>query len=268
MTLNTLRTELSAEQLFVLIFNLWPADSEEPAIEALDARLFIDEPTAFIKGFSREPAASWSDIEKRVVAIVRECRTIVLEQYQRDDDALLVEFLMPAAFIEQAPDDIRLKISGMLRSLGALHPVVIRLRERSINRRDALNLREWETAAARIDRDARPTVHWMTSPRKGPAIKDCRGVVVLRFLPSADLLDIVCQGFPFMAWLRSEPDGGNWDAFEQEFTAMMGKPPLRNLARDVRGIRTAMPGVSLTLLWDDPKTRRWRPLNDVSGGDR
>jgi hypothetical protein len=81
-----------------------------------------------------------------------------------------------------------------------------------------------------------------------------RELVALKFLPSDNLLDIIHEGFPFMAWLRSEPEGSNWEAFARDFESWAHAQPLKNLARDIRLIRKEPRGVgtNLTLLWDDP----------------
>jgi len=268
-TLNTLRSELQREQLFVLSINLNPAYTEEPAIESIDARLVVAGTSNVVRTFAERQVTTWEAIEARVSEIVTESRELVIKMYVRDESALLVEFLMPSAYLTRTPDRLIVKLGGISRPLGRLHSVVVRLRERVIQRDYAINLAEWETIASRIDRDRASAVHWMDCTRAAPTIDTCCGLVVLQFLPSDDLLDIVNEGFPFLAWLRSEPDAGNWAEFVRQFDAWAGGRPLRNIARDVRTIRRKPTdlGANLTLFWDDPdQIGHWLRLADVETG--
>jgi hypothetical protein len=270
-TLRTLRDELMRERLFVLSIDLTPAQSDEPAIESVGARLVVAGRSRIVRRFAPQPVDSWEAAEARAAEIVRQARRIVLQQYRREENALLVEFLMPAVFLTRAPDRVMVKLAAANTPLGSLHAVVVRLRERIAERADAINLEEWETIARRIDRDRNSTVHWMEPTRHAPTIETCQGLVALKFLPAGELLDIVNEGFPFMAWLRSEPDAGDWEAFIRSFEQWAGAQPLRSLARSVRTIRRKPKdvGVNLTLLWDDPdEAGHWLQLGDVStGGD-
>jgi hypothetical protein len=157
----------------------------------------------------------------------------------------------------------------MEHPLGRLHPVVVRLRERIAQRDDALNVDEWLRVSSQIDREKPAPVQWMDETRASPTLDNCNGLVALRFLPADDLIEIVSAGFPFMAWLRSEPKGGDWTAFGQAFEAWVGKAKLKELAREVRAIRknALLHNVGLTLFWDDPgQTGHWPQYRDVIQG--
>jgi hypothetical protein len=267
-TLRTLRDALTCEQLFVLSIDLTPAQSEEPAIESVSARLVLADTSSTVRRFEPQIVSSWDAAEARVADIVREARRVVL-QYRRNESALLVEFLLPAAFLARAPDRFRVKLAAANAPLGSLHAVVVRMRERIAERADAINLEEWGAIARRIDRNRASTVHWMEPTRDAPTTQTCRGLVVLKFLPADDLLDIVNEGYPFMAWLRGEPDASDWEAFIRKFEQWAGAQPFKGLARDVRTIRRKPTdvGVNLTLLWDDPdETGHWLQLSEVSIG--
>jgi hypothetical protein len=269
-TLATVRDQLDRERQFVLSINFTPQESDEPAIAAVDARLVVEGTATALKTFAVQTVTSWATADVRTAAIIRECRDIVMQQYRRDEAALLVEFLMPAAFIERTPEDLPVRAGGAMRPLAGLHPVVVRLRERIAQRGDAINLEEWELVASRIDRERPGRVQWMDQTRRSPTIDDCNGLVALRFLPTDDLIEIVSEGFPFMAWLRSEPSGGDWAAFEQAFEAWVGNAKVKELAREVRAIRRSAPlrGVGLRLFWDDPdQTGYWLRYHDVATGE-
>ena len=268
-TLNTLRSELQREILFVLSINLSPGDTDEPTIESIDARLVIGGTSNVLRTFGPLHVTSWEGMEAQAAEIVREARRIVMDQYRRDEAALLVEFLMPAMFLSRSPDRLMVKLGAASRPLGRLHSVVVRLRDRIVQPSDTVNLDEWEAIASRIDRDGTSIVHWMDPTRATPTIETCQGLVVLQFLPRDDLVEIVNDGFPFIAWLRAEPDSADWAAFAQRFEAWAGAQPLKSLARDVRSIRRrpADVGTNLTLFWDDPnQIRHWSQLSDVSIG--
>ena len=224
-TLRTLRDLLTREQLFVLSIDLAPAQSDEPEIESVGARLVVAGTCSTVRSFEPQIVSSWEVAETRVAEIVREARRIVLQQYRRDESALLVEFLLPAAFLTRAPDRVKVKLAAANAPLGSLHAVVVRMRERNTERADAINLKEWETIAKRIDRNRASTVHWMEPTRAAPTTQTCQGLVVLKFLPAGDLLDIVNEGFPFMAWLRSEPDASDWEGFIRGFERWAGAQP-------------------------------------------
>ena len=181
---------------------------------------------------------------------------------------MLVEFLMPAAFLDRTPDQLTLKLAGGSRTLGCLHSVVIRLRERIVQPWDVINLEEWKEIARRIDRNCATTVHWMDDAHKAPTVATCQGLVALRFLPNDALLDIVNLGFPFIAWLRSDPKAG-WKNFEERLEAWARALPLNRLASHVHAIRGDVNdvGSDMTLLWDDPDQIGHWQLDDVSTGD-
>jgi hypothetical protein len=269
-TLRTLRGALTREQLFVLSIDLTPAYSDQPKIESVSARLVLAGNFSTVRRFEPQIVASWDAAEARVADIVREARRIVLQEYRRNEEsALLVEFLLPAAFLTRAPDRVNVKLAAANKALGSLHGVVVRMRERIAERADAINLEEWGTIGKRIDRNRTSTVQWMGPSRDTPTTQTCRGLVVLKFLPADELLDIVNEGFPFMAWLRSEPDARDWEAFMRNFEGWASAQPFNRLAREVRTIRQgpADVGVNLTLLWDDPEeTGHWLQLVEVSTG--
>ena len=72
----------------------------------------------------------------------------------------------------------------------------------------------------------------MEPTRAAPTTQTCQGLVVLKFLPAGDLLDIVNEGFPFMAWLRSEPDASDW----KDSTEASSGGQARNHSRVWRGM--------------------------------
>ena len=108
--------------------------------------------------------SSWEVAETRVAEIVREARRIVLQQYRRNEDALLMEILLPAAFLTRAPNSIKVKLAAANAPLGSLPAVVVRMRERNTERADAINLKEWETIASKSIATA-PTPGTGWSPR-------------------------------------------------------------------------------------------------------
>ena len=226
-TLRTLRNVLTCEQLFVLSIDLAPAQSDEPAIKLVSAQLILADTFSTVRRFEPQIVASWEAAEARIAEIVREARRIVLQQYRRDESALLVEFLLPSVFLTRALDRVKVKLAAANAPLGSLHAVVVRMRERIAERADAINLEEWGMIAKRIDRNRATTVHWMEPTRDAPTTQTCRGLVVLKFLPADDLLDIVNEGFPFMAWLRSEPDASDWETFIRSFERWAGAQPFK-----------------------------------------
>ena len=268
-TLSTLRSELQSEELFVLSINLSPAFTENPAIESIDALLVVAGTSDIKRTFPAQRVATWAAVEAKVSEIVRESREFVLQKRSRNESALLVEFLMPSEFLSQSIESVNVKLGPVSKPLGLLHSVVVRLHERARNRAYAINIEAWEELARRIDRDSKCTVHWMDRTRTQPTIETCSGLVVLKFLPACELLEIVNEGFPFLAWLRSEPVAGDWNAFERQFADWASQYPLRNLAREVRKIRRKNKdlGENLALFWDDPdQIGHWLRFCDVATG--
>jgi hypothetical protein len=272
LTLNTLKAELNAEQSFVLSVNLVPAGGAKPAIKELRALLVVDGTTNVKHRFAPVAVTTLESIDEAAAAIIHQAREIVMTTYGRGEGALLVEFLMPAPFLQHAAEALPLLIGGRQRMLGVVHPVIVRLRERTAERNLAFNLDEWERAGKRIDRQRPGTIHWVDDTRVFPAIDTCEGIVALQFLPGEEVMDIVDEGFPFMAWLRTEPAGEGWTAFVRSFDGWARRSPLRELARTVPAIRrsASIRDVGLTLFWDDPEqTRPSFQMEDVSlGGNR
>ena len=163
-TLRTLRDLLTREQLFVLSIDLAPAQSDEPEIESVGARLVVAGTCSTVRSFEPQIVSSWEVAETRVAEIVREARRIVLQQYRRDESALLVEFLLPAAFLTRAPDRVKVKLAAANAPLGSLHAVVVRMRERNTERADAINLKNGKRLPSELIATApAPCTGW--SPR-------------------------------------------------------------------------------------------------------
>lgn len=267
--LDRIQKRLTSEQRFVLSIDLQPDDNEDPKIEAIHARLFVVDAATFVETFSVSPIGDWENAAVAIAGIVRKARDIVLNRYRRDDKALIIEFLMPAELLAQLPEQVPITVRrNTVVPLSQLHSVVLRLRERIAQRDRAVRIFEWETVGARIKRNVPSTVHWMDADRKEPTIRNCNGLVVLEFLPSTDLLDIVDIGFPFLAWLQGQPPNG-WAAFRQKFHGWAAALNFSELPRELRDIRQtpADVGAGLRVLWDDPEqTDHWFRLTDVSSG--
>jgi len=271
-TLNTLRAELNAEQLFVLSFNLIPAGGMKPAIKELRALLVVEGTTIVKHRFDPVGVTTWESIEEKAAEIIHAAREIVMFSYRRTEDALLVEFLMPAPFLQQAAESLPLEVDYRRRALGVVHPVVVRLRERTTEPHRAFNVDLWAQVGKRVQRDLPGTIHWARKAKEIPSIDACTGIIALQFLPGESVIDIIDEGFPFMAWLRGDPNADGWTEFVTSFEKWAEASNLRELARNVRAIRRNAPmrEVGLTLFWDDPEqTRPSFQMDDVSvGGNR
>ena len=100
----------------------------------------------------------------------------------------------------------------------------------------------------------------MDRSRTAPTIDTCQGLVVLQFLPTDELIDIVYDGFPFMAWLAANRTRTTGRRLRRSSSMGRRSTAAGALARDVGqfGSRPTDRGDSLTLFWDDPdQTGHW-----------
>lgn len=263
---RTLREELRRERRFLLSVTIEPDFSDQPRPKTVEARLLLAGTVTVVQAFASRAVENWKGAEQGAAEIVRAARRIVIEQYGKDEGALDIEFLMPESCFSQAPDQFGLGLKANRATLGRVHSVVVRWRTRVLDP-SSTELAPWYAVAKRIDRRASGQVQWLDSaaPQEaGRACTSCRGLLALGFLPQDEIDELIGAGFPFIAWLRSQPADG-WPAFKQRFEAWAGAVPFDMLPRELRGIRQNPTdlGASLTMFWDDPEyARHWMPLQE------
>ncbi len=266
--LATIEQKLSREQRFLLSISIDPELGEELP-SAVEAKLFIADTAIVINAFGHTPAATWETVKTVVEDIVRQSRRVVIQQYGREEADLEVEFLLSDSFFLEAPDEFIIALNRLNKPrLGKLHPVVIRWRERILNPSD-FELTPWQEAAAKVERKKPSIIHWFDREQSNDpvaACAECKGLVALRFLPKEELYNVIGAGFPFVAWLRSEPVSGNWEQFFQQFGHWAGQHIFESLPQKLRTIRQRNTdlGATLTLFWDDPDRSHHWTRSDVA----
>jgi hypothetical protein len=267
--LATITQQLSREQRFLLSVMINPKSGLEPVPSDIDAKVIVAGTAEVKMAFPNTSADSWKKIGTVVEGIVRESRRIVIEQYGRGEADLEIEFLLSANFFFEAPDEFIIALNELSKPpLGKLHAVVIRWRERILYPSE-FELTPWQEAAAKVDRGKPSVIHWLDREQcKDPmaACGNCKGLVMLRFLPKEELYNVIGAGFPFVAWSRTEPASGSWDKFVEEFDKWVTPHIFEHLPQDIRGLRQKKPdlGGALTLFWDDPSLCRYWTRGDGS----
>jgi hypothetical protein len=258
--LRTIRDELQKEQRFLLSVSIEPAESGQFLPGAVEAKLLFAGTVTVVRPLPRIAVDTWPKAEQAAVELVGQARKIVMGQLRKSDRDLDIEFLLPYGCFQQAPDEFILRLAAPT-ALGRVHPVVVRCRARIVERWD-WDLTLWQAAGNRIDRKAKGMVEWLDptgSKNAGPVYQTCKGLLALDFLPRDEIEDLVTAGYPFIAWLRSDPAGG-WDAFKQRFAEWAHASPFEQLPRGLPEIRRNPGdlGESLTMFWDDPNyTEHW-----------
>jgi hypothetical protein len=266
--LATIDQRLSREQRFLLSVMINPGLDADPVPATIDAKVLVAGTTIVIKTFPNTSSNTWERVRTVVEDIVRQSRRIVIEEYGRDERDLEVEFLLSDSFFLEAPDEFIIALSKFNNPpLGKLHAVVIRWRERILTPSD-FELTPWQEAAAKVDRGKPSVIHWLDREQcndPSTACRNCKGLVMLRFLPKEELYNVIGAGFPFVAWFRTEPAGGNWEQFVEQFGHWAAQHNFEHLPQKVRTIRQKKTdlGAALTLFWDDPSHCRYWTRGDV-----
>lgn len=148
--------------------------------------------------------------------------------------------------------------------LGALHPIVVRWRNRAQCTDDKTRYGVWKATAGRIQAKyeaASPDVCWIEDRRLNLLTRLNRSFeeacVGLLFSPEQQMIRALLRsGAPFAFWRRCEC--ANWQDFKMELDGRTRAGSLREVPRRIRDLReegqndAAAPGHDLVILWDDP----------------
>jgi len=163
--------------------------------------------------------------------------------------------------LSRAPDEFPISLDLARTALGMVHPVVVRWRERLRNPSRA-DVGAWKRAAERVAPQRAASVHWVERDAYGdPARVRTEGnaIVALRFVPAEEMKAFVGAGFPYLAWLRCEPENGDWPEFQRRLESWARGSRIAATARRVHEFRrNDTMGRTLTLFWDEPpRGRHW-----------
>ncbi|MBC8164687.1 MAG: hypothetical protein H7Y20_02310 [Bryobacteraceae bacterium] len=256
---QTVRDRLRRELRFQLRISVEPNRNVADAPESVEAQLYVSATALAVRSW-REPAAQWDpDVETAIRSIVREAREVVGREYHLDTTTLDVELLVSWPFMLKAPD--RIVLPGPKRTLGQLHPFVLRWRERLLTPWD-VDKEPWSGAKKRYQptRKQAGSVNWVQHGDYAGLDKHA-GLAALNFCPKDDsgvdaLFEVIGGGVPFVAWLRTDP--ATWPPFMADLAQLAAACNLEELPRALRKARfqTSPTEIAdhLTLFWDDPES--------------
>ncbi len=249
----TLRDRLDAEKQFRLQVRIDADDEVEDQPASVGANLFIAG-TSISLGRWQSKVTHWKALETAVSDIVEEAREKVRTQSNQQANNILVEFVLDPPFFTRTPHRIVIGLSKFVkRTIGQLHPTVIRAPEILTEIRDAAIAKKILPL-----RQQPPSVGWMDCT-EGACPPDA-SLVAFSFCPNGDegierIVNAILLGHPFMTWPEQEPS--DWDAYRQALALWAGAlattDALPEALREARLRKAPEIGDQVVLFWDDPE---------------
>jgi hypothetical protein len=197
-----------------------------------------------------------------------ELRSVILDlvyNYENRPNAtlLFIELYMPESRLTH--DAERWDYQDMSTPLGALHPLVVRWRDRAHCSDPKTRYGVWKSAACRIKSNhylhQQPDICWVADELLNLFTYLSRGYneacVGFTFAPRQKTLrGLLRSGAPFAFWRRCSYS--DWKIFRQEMDACARAGSLKDLPRRIRDLREEAQyddshhAADLVVLWDDP----------------
>jgi len=196
-----------------------------------------------------------------------EVRNVILDLVysfeNRLNAILFIELYLPESRLTH--DAERWDYQDMGTPLGALHPLVVRWRDRAHCSDPRTRYGMWKSVAGRIktrdDLHRQPDVCWVADDLLNLLTRLNKGYneacVGFTFAPQQKMIrGLLLSGAPFAFWRRCAC--ADWELFKQELDACARAGSLKDLPRRIRDMREEAQynathhAADLVVLWDDP----------------